>query len=121
MHERLFRTGLPPGIPSSNTLRNDRELNQPLDRVRGRFDNCLLTRITIQLRTNTISVMGYGQPVALQYSSSISSFVIGTLSTFLNPLITAPAVDDVTSEFMTFGSKTQGWVRFAKSASCDRA
>ena len=27
MHERLFGTGLPPGIPSSNTLRDNRELN----------------------------------------------------------------------------------------------
>ena len=64
--------------------------------------------------------MGYGQPVVLQYSSSISSFVIGTFSTFLNPLMTLPAVDEVTSELMTFGSKTHGWVRFAKSASCGR-
>ena len=64
--------------------------------------------------------MGYRHPVALQYSSSSSSFVIGTFVTFLNPLIKDPAVDDVTFEPMAFGSKTHGWVRFAKSASFGR-
>jgi len=118
MHECLFRTGLPPSIPSSNALRNNREL-PTVNTVHEKL-KIPLTRITIQLRTNTISLMGYDQPVALQYPSSSSSFVIGTFSTFLNPLITPPAADDVTSEPMTFGSKTHGWVRFAKSASCDR-
>jgi hypothetical protein len=62
-------------------------------------------------------VIGYFHPAALQYSSSSSSLVTATFTTFLNPLTRDPAIDDVTSELMTFGSKTHGWVRFARSAS----
>ena len=108
MHERLFRAGLPSGVSSGDPLGDNRELKNTVNRARKAPQNISLTRITIQLRTNTISVMGYFHPVLLQYSSSNSSFVIGTFATFLNPLTTDPAIDDTTSELMAFGSKSHG-------------
>jgi hypothetical protein len=43
--------------------------------------------------------------------------VIGGSTMFLKPLITDPAADEVISKLTDPGSKTQGWVRFARSAS----
>jgi hypothetical protein len=95
-----LRARLPTGVSRGDTLRNHRELHQRAPKKKEQSHRKLLiilrnglmmaerarTRRNIQLRTNTISGIGYGCFVSLQYSRSSTSSWIGTSRVvFLNP------------------------------------